>query len=187
MTEDTRTPADVLADFFPESAEAVALLLQCVRIGGQPVAEGEDDGRLDAIRDLLDATTAPIRTRVVVIAEVLRELAGTVRMAALQAKADAGDADVSEGHAEVTPDGWLVVYMGEKEIGRVPFNPRRQDGTENKLATDIIAEYVRLHVNGALESANVTKLPAPGRRTSVAVIDDKTADAVTGAAGGPVE
>lgn len=181
MTDDNRNPADVLVDFFPESAAAVALLLQCVRIGGQPIAEGDDDNRLDAIRDLLDASTSPIRTRVVIIAEVLRELAGSVRMAALQSKADNADPDVSEGTAEVTPDGWLVVHMGEKEIARIPFNPRRQDGTENKLATDIIAEYVRLHVNGGIEAANVTKLPTPGRRTSVAVLDDAAADAATGA------
>lgn len=170
---ETQTPTDVLSEFFPDSAAAVALVLQAIAVGGKPIETGDVDPRPDAMRDLFAETTSEIRTRAVVIADVLRELAGTVRAVALEAKSDAGDADISEGHAEVTPDGWLVVSMGEKEITRVPFNPRRPaDGTDVKLAQDILAEYTRLHVLGGIEAAGVTKLPAPGRRTAVAVVKD---------------
>lgn len=168
-----QTPSEVLAGFFPDSAEAVALVSKAIAISGQPVAEGDDDARTDAIREMLGAATPAVRTRVVVISEVLRELAGVVRMLAIEAKNDQGDPDISEGHAEVTEDGWLIVSMGDKEIGRVPFNPRRRDGTESKLASDILAEYVRLHGLGKLDADSVTKLPVAGRRNIVAVVHDE--------------
>lgn len=176
------SPTAALADMFPDSAEAVNIIMRALAIGAQPATdEMEADGRMEAIRGLVESTTSEVRTRVVVITEILRELTGTVRALTMTAKGDAGDPDISEGHAEITADGFLVVFMGEREIARLPYNPRRNDGTAEKLAGDALAEFTRLHALGGLEVANVTKLPATGKRVGVAVlVEDKGTEPTAG-------
>lgn len=171
------TPTETLRGFFPESADAVNLVLRAIAIAGTPVPDGEHDGREQAIYDMMGSeATSEIRTRAVVISETLRELCGTIRAAIMSAKSDSGDADLTQGHAEVTEDGFLVVRVGEKEIGRVPFDPRRTDGTETKLANDMLAEWTRLHVAGRLEARNVADGGAvPGRKTVVHVVAEESA------------
>lgn len=179
-TPTTPTPTETLRGFFPESAEAVNLVLRAIAIAGAPVPDGEDDAREQAIYDMMGSEATPqIRTRVAVITETLRELCGTIRAATMSAKSDSGDPDLTEGHAEVTEDGYLVVSVGDKEIGRVPFDPRRTDGTETKLANDMLAEWTRLNIAGRLEARNIAEgRSAPGRKTVVHVVADEPAAAI---------
>ncbi len=163
---------DVLGNF-PNSREAVALIAAALRIAGTPVDDGDDDGRRDAIGELMETVSPAVRTRVCVLAGVLGELSRAIRSVAIETKARLADPDISSGDAIVTPDGWLVVTMDGKEIGRVPYDPHRQDGTEAELSRDILREYVRMHGRGDLEVANLaTPLPKPGARTVIAIVDD---------------
>lgn len=177
--DDTRgvySLADLLGNF-PDSREAVALIGAALRIAGVPVAEGEDDGRRVAILELLQGSTSTVRTRVCVLAGVLAELAATLRSFALEVKAEQNDPDISSGDAVVTPDGWLVVTMAGKEIGRVPYDPRRE-GDDVALSESMLREFVRLHGRGDLEVADFkAQLPKAGKRGVVAIMrDDPSAD-----------
>lgn len=164
---------DVLGNF-PDSREAVALIGAALRIGGTPLAADASDGREEAIAELFRNVSPAVRSRAVVLAGVFSEIANTVRDIGIVSKVEAEDPDMHAGEAEVTEDGWLVVSVSGKEIARVPFDPRRTDGFEQKLTADILAEHFRLHVRGQLEIDTVKKgFPAPGRRTVVAVLPEK--------------
>lgn len=146
------TAADFLAAF-PESAEAVQLVADVLKISLDVPAEGAVDLRHERIRRVIAGTSSASRTRAGVICRVLERVSTEVRGLILTIKDELNDPDIRAGDAVILPEGWLVVMMGGAEIGRVPFNPRRPnaEADASQLAEQMLAEYVSTHLQGAAE------------------------------------
>jgi hypothetical protein len=140
---------------FPDSQAAVQVVASSLAIALEPQADVGDD-RHERIRAAIAACSSEQRTRALVICSALMRIGDQLRTLVLTVKEEHGDADVVTGSATVTPDGWLVVAFEDREVARVPFNPNRPSEEAAELGTSMLAEYVRIHVQGEGEvSANV--------------------------------
>lgn len=137
--------------------------------------DGDGDTRPKVIDRLVQDATPAVRTRAAQLASVLSEFALRVHRIMLAGKMDAQDPDVAQGHAEILDEGWLVVTMGDQLIGRVPYNPERGQAEASRMAEEILAEHVRLHVMRSIDGAADVALPtnageSPSRDDGVRVL-----------------
>jgi hypothetical protein len=145
MATTPKTPTDLLFEILAESTKP----------GPE---EGQEDYRPTAIEEAVREARPEVRTRAAQLATALVPILVRCRSTILAVKSEEQDADVTHGDAEVLPDGWLLVKMAGEVIGRVPFNPERGMEDAGRMAEEILAEHVRLHVARATE---VVRIPIP--------------------------
>lgn len=145
-----------------DGSEPAHLVFGTLAIATQPApSEGFDDPRFIEIRDLIMGASPEVRTRALQITSALLPVLERLRSLIITVKSECEDADVRHGNAEVLPEGWLVVTMGDETIGRVPYNPERGMEEASRVAEEILSEHVRLHVRQTLEPMTIP-LPEPG-------------------------
>jgi hypothetical protein len=146
--EPTGARLDEALQAFPDSAAAVDIIAQCLKIALNGTDPGEQH---EQIRATLAGATTEARTRAGVVCSALVRVAGELRGLILAIKDEQGDADIIAGDCVVLPEGWLVVQIGGREIARMPFDPQRPAEQAEQLAEQTLAEYVSLHIQGRAE------------------------------------
>lgn len=163
---DTSTGAtidDILAGL-PGSRDAVNLFAAVLRIMTEGVDDGDADTRPDRIQTALEQATSEGRTRALVLCTTIGRLCDQLYNLTLQVKGDRGDLDVLAASAIVTPDGWLLVTLDGVDVARLPFGPERDGLTAQRMADDLLHEYVSLHIGGGVEAIAFTGDVLAGRR-----------------------
>lgn len=142
-----------------DSSAPTDLVFRTLAIASQPApTEDGEDPRYVEIRDLVMGAAPEVRTRAAQLTSALVPILTRLRSLILTVKSESNDADVAHGDAEVLPDGWLVVTMGDVEVARLPFNPERGPEDAGRIAEELLSEHVRLHVARTTE---VVKIPLP--------------------------